>query len=186
MIGLADVNPYVALPWAMVVIALLSGCFVAYTMWAGRAPEESAFRGRLFASSLLLLFTLRLLVEVIVNDRRQYDAGTKQLASLLREQQTQRVIYLGKDLNPALDLYLKGWDTWKTDIRLDYYLSETTALAPKRMVIDLPRPGESTCLVEEKRIAGEEHFTNLPAIKDGVVPLFSNDTYFVYRLTSSK
>lgn len=94
-------------------------------------------------------------------------------------------MYLGKDLNPALDLYLKGWDTWRTDIHLDYYLSEATALAPKSTAIDLPRPGESTFLVEEKRIAGEEHFVNLSGLKDGILPLFSSDTYLVYKLTTS-
>jgi hypothetical protein len=98
--------------------------------------ERYVPRGRLFVGSLLLLFTLRLFLEVIVYDRTQYDVGTKRLASILREQEVQRILYLGKDLNPALDLYLKGWHTWKTDIRLDYYLSEATALAPKRTWID--------------------------------------------------
>jgi 4-amino-4-deoxy-L-arabinose transferase-like glycosyltransferase len=183
--GIAEVNPYVALPWAMGGIALASICFCVYILFH-RLHEEATVSVPSFVVALLMLLTLRYMFETIVSDRTQYDIGTERVASMLREQQAQRVMYLGRDLNPALDLYLKGWDTWRTDIRLDYYLSEATALAPKSTVIGQPRPGEVTFLVEEKRIAGKEHFTNLPGLKDGFSPLLSNDTYLVYRLTSSK
>jgi 4-amino-4-deoxy-L-arabinose transferase-like glycosyltransferase len=185
VLGIAEVNPYVALPWEMVGIAVVSICACVYLSFR-RSHEEGTVSAPSFVVTLLVLLTLRHMFEVTVIDRTQYNIGTKHVASLLREQQAQRVIYLGKDLNPALDLYLKGWDTWRTDIRLDYYLSEATALAPKSTAIELPRPGEITLLVEEKRIAREEHFSNLAGLKDGIPPLFSNDTYLVYKLTASK
>jgi 4-amino-4-deoxy-L-arabinose transferase-like glycosyltransferase len=185
VLGIAEVNPYVALPWAMGGIALASICFCVYLLFH-RLHEEATVSVPSFVVALLMLLTLRYMFEVAVSDRTQYNIGTERVASVLRGQQAQRVMYLGKDLNPALDLYLKGWDAWRTDIRLDYYLSEATALAPKSTVIDLPRPGEVTFLVKEKRIVGKEHFMNLPGLKDGVSPLFSNDIYLVYRLTSSK
>jgi hypothetical protein len=126
------------------------------------------------------------MIEVFVNDRTQYDVGTKQLVSILREQQVQRVVYLGKDLNPALDLYLRGWDTWREDVRVDYHLVEATALAPKGTAIDLSGLGEGDFLVEENRIANEHHDVNLLNLKEKVSPFFSNNTYHAYKLSSSK
>jgi 4-amino-4-deoxy-L-arabinose transferase-like glycosyltransferase len=186
VLGIAEVTPHVALPWGMAGIALTSICFCLYLLFRRSKEIEGAIPMPLFVVTLLMLLTLRYTFEITVSDRTQFAVGTKRVASFLRGQQAQRVLYLGKDLNPAFDLYLKGWETWRTDIRLDYYLSEATALAPKSTSIDLPRPGEVTFLVEEKRIAGKELFTNLPAFKDGGPPIFGNDTYLVYRLTSSK
>lgn len=185
VLGIAGVNPYGVLPWALVGVALLSTCLCVY-LFLHRSHGEATVSVPPFVVALLMLLTLRYTFEVIVSDRTQYDMGTKHVASVLREQHAQRVLYVGKDLNPALDLYLKGWDTWRTDVRLDYYLSAATALAPESTVIDLPRPGETTFLVEEKRIVGEEHFADLQGLKEGISPLFSNGTYIVYRLISSK
>ncbi|MEK9138391.1 MAG: hypothetical protein AAB393_14795, partial [Bacteroidota bacterium] len=183
VLGIGEVNPYATLSWLSVVLAVACVGLTGYVLVHRADWKKSIVHIQLVPILLLAVLTLRVFVEVMFNDRTQHNIGTQQIASMLREQHAQRVIYLGKDLNPALDLYLKGWDTWRTDIRLDYYLSEATALAPMNTMIEPAREEEETFLVEEMRIAGEPHYANLRSVKGSVEPVFVNASYRVYRLS---
>lgn len=185
VLGIQEPGSYAAFPWIMLLIAAVSCCFTI-VMVVRRTQRESKHTERLFVIALMMLFTLRLLIEVTVTDQTQYDIGTKRIAALLRKGHAQRVIYIGKDLNPALEVYLKGWDEWRTDVALDSYLSESTALASKSTSIGVPRFGEVTLLVEEKRITDDEHFTNVSAARGNRLPLFTNPWYRVYDVTASQ
>ena len=184
VLGMTAISPYRGLPWPGLLLAAVCTGVSCYTFFRRSSWETVCRQLRLFPVVFLGLMTLQVALEVIVTDRTHYNVGTGEVASLLRSQGAQQVIYLGKDLNPALDLYLKGWETWRTDIRLEYYLSEATALAPKSTRIDDPGGGETTFLVEEVRVKGEENFTNLRSIKGDALVLFANSFYRVYRLTA--
>ena len=183
ILGIAGSNAYTTVPWGMVMIALVCVSYLVYVSVAGRFGP-TADSAPIFVGLLLLLLTLRLVMEVVVIDRTQYDVGTKTVASLLRGEKAQRVMYLGKDLNPALDIYLKGWDQWRSDVRLDYYLSEATALAPQWRHLGSLRPNEVTCLVQETRIAHQQYDPELADLQDHHEVRFSNRTYLVYNLSS--
>ena len=168
----------------MLLIAIASACFT-FVFILQRSPKNWPLTARFAGIVLLLLFTFRFVYEVTVNDRTQYNIGTKDIAALLRHERAQRVIYLGEDLNPALDVYLKGWNEWSTAVTLDFYLSTSTALATKSTFVSPPNPGEVTFLVEERRIAADSLFVNANALKGDRFPLFSNTAYNVYDVTAS-
>ena len=182
--GMHEVGFPVPLPWPMLLIAIASACFT-FVFILQRSPKNWPLTARFAGIVLLLLFTFRFVYEVTVNDRTQYNIGTKDIAALLRHERAQRVIYLGEDLNPALDVYLKGWNEWSTAVTLDFYLSTSTALATKSTFVSPPNPGEVTFLVEERRIAADSLFVNANALKGDRFPLFSNTAYNVYDVTAS-
>ena len=182
LLGIAAANPYTTISWGMAIVGSVG---ILYDVYLLLRPGRNAAgdKAHILVGILLLLLILRVVCEVTVADETQYDVGTREVASFLREENAQRVIYLGKDLNSALDIYLKGWDQWKTDIRLDHYLCEATAMTPARKDIDFPRPNEVTFLVEENRIANQECYPALAVLKDHHPVLFSNRSYQVCNLT---
>ena len=182
LLGIAGTSPYTTIPWGMVMVSLVCVSYCT-SLIVGSRSGSAPDRAPIFVGSLLMLLMVRLVTEVVVIDQTQYNAGAKDMASLVREERAQCVMYLGRDLNPALDLYLKGWDEWRTDIRLDYYLCESTALAPQRKDLVFPRPNEATFLVEETRIANKECYSNLTFLKDNHPVRFANRTYRVYNLS---
>ena len=182
LLGIATAHPYMTIQWGMVVVALVCVLYCLYLFLSHRR-NRSEDRARIFVGVLLLVLIGRVAWEVGVADGMQYNVGTREVASFLREEHAQRVIYLGKDLNSALDIYLKDWDQWRTDIRLEHHLCEATVMTPAGRDIDFPRPNEVTFLVEENRIANQECYPALAVLKDHHPVLFSNRSYQVYNLT---
>ena len=182
LLGLASANPYTAIQWGMLLVALV--CFLyCLSLFLGHRRNGGGDRAHIFVGVLLLVLIGRVVWEVGVADGTQYNVGTREVASFLREEHAQRVIYLGKDLNPALDIYLKKWDQWRTDIWLEHHLCEATVMTPAGRDIEFPRPNEVTFLVEENRIANQECYPALAVLKDHHPVLFSNRSYQVCNLT---
>jgi 4-amino-4-deoxy-L-arabinose transferase-like glycosyltransferase len=176
ILGINEVSPYTMLSWHTLVVPIASILGLA-AVWLARQTRNAV---RACVVGLMFSFTFVASYEVVVRDISQYNLGTKQVADFLLEQHAHRVVYLGKDLNPALTLYLRGWENWKEDVTLDAYLSEETALAGARREIVPPHQGEIVLVVEEIRVAGKGFFSNLQAIIGMRPPALTVGAYRVY------
>jgi len=182
LLGIPGTNPYATFPWGMMSVAFLCA-FFTLCLLAGIIRGQNWGDSGLWVGVLMLLLVVRLILEVSVSDQTQHIVGMKDVASLLRSRNVNRILYRGKDLNPALDVYLKGWDQWKTDVRLDYFLCGPSALTKGESVVEPSVPGQATFLVEETRVGAGDCFPGLATLGRDRPLLFENPAFRVYELS---
>jgi hypothetical protein len=164
--------------WFMLGVAGVS--FAVLVLFALRRQVSDQLVARLWVGVVLLLVVGQCIYEVSVRDTYQYNEGTREVAALARERKIKKILYVGKDLNPALDLYLKGWNSWREDVEVDSYTTEASILSSKRSLVDLSQLREESFLVVENRVAND--IENLSALLKKATLVHSTKMYRVYDL----